>query len=60
MEIKEEQTKAARAEGEAFLKDNATKEGIVTTASGLQYRHDRIGTGASPSATDQVKVDYGR
>lgn len=58
MEIKEEQTKAARAEGEAFLKDNATKEGIVTTASGLQYRHDRIGTGASPSATDQVKVDY--
>ena len=57
MEIKEEQTKAAcRRRG--VPEGQCHEEGIVTTASGLQYRHDRIGTGASPSATDQVKVDY--
>lgn len=44
--------------GEAFLKENATKEGVKTTSSGLQYKEIRPGTGKSPKATDQVEVHY--
>ena len=35
--IRAEQGKAAKAEGEAYLKENAKKEGVVTLPSGLQY-----------------------
>jgi FKBP-type peptidyl-prolyl cis-trans isomerase len=48
----------ALAKGEAFLKENATKEGVVTTASGLQYKILTEGTGKSPKATDTVLVHY--
>ena len=34
---KEEKGKLAKADGEKFLKENAQKEGVITTASGLQY-----------------------
>jgi FKBP-type peptidyl-prolyl cis-trans isomerase FklB len=44
--------------GEAFLAANAKKDGVTTTASGLQYKVIKSGTGASPKATDQVKVHY--
>jgi FKBP-type peptidyl-prolyl cis-trans isomerase FklB len=44
--------------GEAFLAANAKKDGVITTASGLQYKVIKSGTGASPKATDQVKVHY--
>jgi FKBP-type peptidyl-prolyl cis-trans isomerase FklB len=44
--------------GEAFLAANAKKEGVITTASGLQYKVIKSGTGPSPKATDQVKVHY--
>jgi len=45
--------------GAAFLAENAKKEGIVTTASGLQYEVLTKGTGTkSPSATDLVEVNY--
>ena len=44
--------------GEAFLAANAKKDGVTTTTSGLQYKVLKSGTGASPKATDQVKVDY--
>ena len=44
--------------GEAFLATNAKKDGVTTTASGLQYKVIKSGTGASPKATDQVKVHY--
>ena len=37
--LKEQQAQAAKQEGESFLKENAKNEGIVTTASGLQYKH---------------------
>ncbi len=47
-----------KKEGEAFLAENAKKEGIKTTASGLQYEVITEGTGANPSATDKVKVHY--
>ena len=44
--------------GEAFLKENSTKEGVKTTASGLQYKVLKEGTGKSPQAADTVEVHY--
>jgi FKBP-type peptidyl-prolyl cis-trans isomerase len=44
--------------GEAFLAANAKKEGVKTTASGLQYKVINSGTGPSPKLTDTVKVHY--
>lgn len=44
--------------GEAFLADNAKKDGVKTTASGLQYLVLKSGTGETPKATDKVKVHY--
>ena len=44
--------------GQAFLQDNAAKEGVKTTASGLQYKVLQEGDGRSPSATDTVRVHY--
>ena len=49
---------AAKAKGEAFLTDNATKEGVQVTESGLQYIVETEGDGAKPAATDQVTVHY--
>jgi len=46
------------AEGQKFLAENATKEGVQTTASGLQYKVVTMGTGAKPTATNTVKVHY--
>lgn len=48
----------ALAKGEKFLAENATKEGVTTTASGLQYKVLTHGTGKSPKATDTVLVHY--
>lgn len=47
-----------KAEGEAFLAENEKKEGVQTTASGLQYEIIEAGNGAKPVATDTVKVHY--
>jgi FKBP-type peptidyl-prolyl cis-trans isomerase FklB len=44
--------------GEAFLAANAKKDGVKTTASGLQYKVIKSGTGPSPKPTDTVKVHY--
>lgn len=49
---------AARAEGEKFLAENGLKEGVKTTASGLQYIVEKEGTGAQPTAEDEVTVHY--
>lgn len=62
----EERQRAAAAEmgkvnaaaGEAFLKDNGAREKVMTTTSGLQYEVLEEGTGAQPSAGDQVTVHY--
>lgn len=43
---------------ESFLKENGTKEGVMTTASGLQYKINQAGTGPIPIETDMVKVYY--
>ena len=48
----------AKEEGDKFLKENATKEGIITTKSGLQYKVLQEGTGKSPKATDKVRCHY--
>ena len=53
-----EKGKAAKAEGEQFLAENAKKEGVKTTTSGLQYQVLRDGNGKQPKATDQVECHY--
>ena len=45
-------------EGKAFLEQNASKEGVITTASGLQYKVLKEGTGKQPRALDRVTVNY--
>ncbi|MBP5360434.1 MAG: FKBP-type peptidyl-prolyl cis-trans isomerase [Bacteroidaceae bacterium] len=44
--------------GEQFLADNAKKQGITVTASGLQYEVLTEGSGRQPKATDSVKCHY--
>ncbi|MEP7279744.1 MAG: FKBP-type peptidyl-prolyl cis-trans isomerase [Bacteroidota bacterium] len=44
--------------GEAFLAENKTKPGIITTASGLQYQVIKEGTGPKPLASDTVRCHY--
>lgn len=54
----EEQSRAARSEGERFLAANAGEEGVVVLPSGLQYKVLREGNGRKPAATDRVKCHY--
>jgi FKBP-type peptidyl-prolyl cis-trans isomerase len=58
-------TKAATAGAEAnhraaakFLAENGKKPGVITTASGLEYKVLSPGSGASPGPTDEVTVNY--
>ena len=55
---REEAAGKAVAEGEKFLAENATKEGVKVTASGLQYKVLTEGAGKSPTASDEVTVHY--
>ncbi|PRD26543.1 UNVERIFIED_CONTAM: mip [Trichonephila clavipes] len=52
------ETKKAEATSNSFLAENAKKEGVKTTASGLQYKIIKEGTGKQPSSTSVVKVHY--
>ncbi|MCL2648001.1 MAG: FKBP-type peptidyl-prolyl cis-trans isomerase [Phycisphaerales bacterium] len=52
------QMEANQKVGEAFLAENAKKEGVKTTASGLQYKVIQSGKGKTPKATDIVSVNY--
>jgi FKBP-type peptidyl-prolyl cis-trans isomerase FklB len=47
-----------KQEADAFLAQNAKREGVQTTASGLQYRVLRQGNGPSPTLTDSVRCNY--
>lgn len=47
-----------RDAGESFLAENAKKEGVVTTRSGLQYKVLVKGEGEIPQKTDRVQVNY--
>jgi FKBP-type peptidyl-prolyl cis-trans isomerase len=54
-----EKKRTANSEkAEAFLNANKTKEGVITTESGLQYKILKDGTGAQPNPTDTVMVHY--
>jgi FKBP-type peptidyl-prolyl cis-trans isomerase len=54
-----EQVEKNKAEGEAFLAENAKKPGVITLPSGLQYRIITEGSGASPTRVqDSVKAHY--
>jgi FKBP-type peptidyl-prolyl cis-trans isomerase len=63
--MKEKEAKRAVAaeknkkEGEPFLKENAKKEGVIVTKSGLQYKVVNKGNGGyKPTVDDEVKVHY--
>ena len=51
------QEKAGKA-GTTYLAENGAKEGVITTTSGLQYEVLTEGSGAKPTAADQVTVHY--
>ena len=53
-----EKGKAAKAEGEKYLTENAKKDGVITLPSGLQYQVIKEGNGKKPSAKDSVKCHY--
>lgn len=60
-EMQAEAKKAAAANrqaGEAFLAENAKRDGIHITKSGLQYEVLESGNGAQPTANDRVEVHY--
>ena len=46
------------AKGKKFLADNAKKEGVKTTKSGLQYKVVKSGSGKTPKLTDRVTTHY--
>ena len=48
----------AKAAGEAFLAENAKREGVKVTESGLQYEVLEATIGQKPKATDKVRVHY--
>jgi FKBP-type peptidyl-prolyl cis-trans isomerase FklB len=49
---------AAAGEGQAFLAENAKRDGVTTLSSGLQYEILTAGEGARPTADDQVRTHY--
>lgn len=49
---------AAKADGEKFLAENAKREGVKVTTSGLQYEVLEPSLGQKPKATDTVRVHY--
>ena len=53
-----EKYKENKANGEAYLEQNAGKDGVVTLPSGLQYQIIKPGSGRKPTATDQVRCHY--
>jgi FKBP-type peptidyl-prolyl cis-trans isomerase FkpA len=57
-EAAEGASEASLAEGEKFLEENAKKEGVQVTESGIQYKVLTAAEGDKPVATDTVKVHY--
>lgn len=54
----EEKAASAKKEGAAFLAKNKTRPGVTTLPDGLQYEVMKVGTGAVPTDTSNVKVNY--
>lgn len=57
-ELRNERSEINLAEGNAFMKKNKNKKGIITTESGLQYKVIKEGTGRSPELKDIAKSKY--
>ena len=57
-EVKKGESSKNKKEGEAFLKENAKKEGVKVTKSGLQYKVITEGKGKTPTDTSTVSVHY--
>ena len=57
-ELEEKLVGEAKASGEAFLAENAKREGVKVTDSGLQYEVLEETIGQKPKATDKVRVHY--
>lgn len=57
-DLQEKAVAKAKEVGSKFLEENAKKEGVKVTGTGLQYMVEKEGTGASPAATDEVTVHY--
>ncbi|MFC2133443.1 FKBP-type peptidyl-prolyl cis-trans isomerase [Bacteroidota bacterium] len=53
-----EESEKNRADGEEFMNNNKTRDGVIELPNGLQYEVIKSGSGASPTATDKVKVHY--
>ena len=56
--IQAEKSAKANEAGKTYLAENAKKEGVTTTESGLQYEVINSGKGAKPTPSDQVTVHY--
>jgi FKBP-type peptidyl-prolyl cis-trans isomerase FklB len=50
--------KSNQASGDSFLQKNKDVQGVIVTASGLQYKVVKMGAGPKPAETDMVKVNY--
>jgi len=57
-ELATQESEKSLAEGQAFLAENAKKEGVQVTESGIQYVVMTAADGEKPAATDTVKVHY--
>jgi FKBP-type peptidyl-prolyl cis-trans isomerase FkpA len=60
VEVSPQEEEAAEnlEKGRAFLAENGKREGVITTASGLQYEVIKEGDGEKPTATSEVEVHY--
>lgn len=56
--LQQEKSKPNIDAGEKFLAQNKTKQGVISTPSGLQYEVITMGTGQKPAATDSVVCHY--
>jgi len=56
--LQEKASEATVNEGKTFLAENAKRAEVITLASGLQYEVIEAGNGATPTASDKVKVHY--
>tara|TARA_B100001564_G_C20603445_1_gene653933 strand:- start:123 stop:806 length:684 start_codon:yes stop_codon:yes gene_type:complete len=57
-EVQEKLGEEEIKKGNLFLEKNAKEPGVETTESGLQYRHEKLGTGDSPTSLNSVTVHY--
>lgn len=58
MAAQAEESAKNQAEGAAYLAENAKKDGVITTNSGLQYKSLVAGDGEKPNKSNRVKVHY--